>query len=376
MAAEYIASAGNPRSSCASAASGRSRRRPATRSTSTAVPLDAPPDPPAGRRRPVARDRQALARQAAGDRRRGGGRRRDHGRGPPATPTRRCPTPSSSSTSTMFDVDDGRGHRRPRARQGPPRRPPATAAVRPGPDAGRCDRRERRRTGRRALVVRPAARLRGVARAARRQVDLPSRAAARAARRGRDRGSRPRATARTCGRRRRRRRARAPTVERRARGAAAGSTTASRAPAATRSPSPTAILDCGNSGTTTRLLAGRPRRSRPVRDPRRRRLAAPPADGARRRAAPRDGRRGRGPARRHAAAARDHRPRAADAHRLRDAGPQRPGQVGDPARRRSRRTARRAVTEAVATRDHTERMLRARGVAGGRARDRRRRATP
>ena len=46
-----------------------------------------------------------------------------------------------------------------------------------------------------------------------------------------------------------------------------------------------------------------------------------------------------------------------------DAGPQRPGQVGDPARGPRRPTARRAVTEAVATRDHTERMLRARGVA-------------
>ena len=43
-----------------------------------------PPDPPAGHRRPVPRDREALAGQAAGDRRRGGRRRRDHGRGPPA----------------------------------------------------------------------------------------------------------------------------------------------------------------------------------------------------------------------------------------------------------------------------------------------------
>ena len=54
MAAEYIASAGQPAtSSCASAASGRSRRRPATRSTSRPCPLLAAPDPPAGHRRPV-----------------------------------------------------------------------------------------------------------------------------------------------------------------------------------------------------------------------------------------------------------------------------------------------------------------------------------
>ena len=45
---------------------------------------------------PIARDRQALARQAAGDRRRRRRGGRGHGRGPPATRTRRCPTPSSS----------------------------------------------------------------------------------------------------------------------------------------------------------------------------------------------------------------------------------------------------------------------------------------
>ena len=115
---------------------------------------------------------------------------------------------------------------------------------------------------------------------------------------------------------------------------------------------PTGILDCGNSGTTTRLVAGRARRPAAVRRPRRRRLAPAAADGPRRGAAAamgaqfegRDG--GTLPAARRSPAAPAH------ADPLRDPGPQRPGEVRDPAGRprgrgrdgRSARRSRRATT--------------------------------
>ena len=91
--------------------------------------------------------------------------------------------------------------------------------------------------------------------------------------------------------------------------ATAGSTTGSSSPGGDALAEPEDILDCGNSGTTARLAAGRARRALAVRRARRRRLAPPAADGPDRGAAAPDGREARGPGRRDAPAARDHRPR-------------------------------------------------------------------
>ena len=89
MAAEYIASAGNSQIVLCE----RGIRTFETIDPQHARPhrraADAPPHAPAGHRRPVARDREAVARQAARDRRRRGRRGRDHGRGPSA-PRRRA----------------------------------------------------------------------------------------------------------------------------------------------------------------------------------------------------------------------------------------------------------------------------------------------
>ena len=145
---------------------------------------------------------------------------------------------------------------------------------------------------------------------ARRQVDLAPGAAPRAARRGRehDRGG---------GRRRGRPVHGGDRAPRSARpwsalpSTAGAWTTASSRRAATPSSSRTHVLDCGNSGTTTRLVAGllagatlfavldgdASLRRRPMG-----RVAEPLR---------RDGRRVRGPGRRDAPAARDHRPRTA-----------------------------------------------------------------
>ena len=101
-------------------------------------------------------------------------------------------------------------------------------------------------------------------------------------------------------------------------------------------------------------------------DPRRRRVAALAADGPDRRATAGDGRRDRGCRQSgHRAAARPRSTRARG-RRLDDAGAIGTGQVGDPARRAAR-SGTTTVREAVATRDHTERMLRARGIAAVRA---------
>ena len=143
-----------------------------------------------------------------------------------------------------------------------------------------------------------------------------------------------RSTARRGGRAGRTRRA-----GRRARRAA--STTVVTSPGGDALVEPDGVLDCGNSGTTTRLvaglLAGRPLfavldgdaslRRRPMG------RVVEPLRG--------DGRDLRGPPRRHAAAPRGQRPRPPGADRLHDAGAQRPGQVRDPARgaRRRRRDA-------------------------------------
>ena len=124
--------------------------------------------------------------------------------------------------------------------------------------------------------------------------------------------------------------------------AAAGSTTASCRPAATRCVEPEDVLDCGNSGTTTRLVAGLLAGPAAVRRARRRRLAPPAADGPGRpsrcaRWAPSS------PAGRRRRCCRSRSPaaRRLRADPLRHAGAQRPGQVGDPARGASRPTARR-----------------------------------
>ena len=127
-----------------------------------------------------------------------------------------------------------------------------------------------------------------------------------------------------------------------------------------------------------------PRRPPRLRRPRRRRLAARPADGPGGRPAGGDGCHHRRPCRRHAAAAGDHGPRARSS----------PSTTRRPFRSAQVKSAillaglaaagTTTVREPVATRDHTERMLRARGVAGahgaaarrrGRPRGRRRRRT-
>ena len=99
---------------------------------------------------------------------------------------------------------------------------------------------------------------------------------------------------------------------------------------------PDGILDCGNSGTTTRLLAGllagRPMFAVLDGDA----SLRPPSDGPCRGAAALDGGHVRRPARRNAAAAGHHRAGATVAHRLRDARSQCAGQVRDPAGRARR----------------------------------------
>ena len=137
---------------------------------------------------------------------------------------------------------------------------------------------------------------------------------------------------------------------------------------------PAGVLDCGNSGTTTRLvaglLAGRPLFAVLDGDASlRRRPMGRVVEPLRAMGAAFAGRRGdtllplavTGRAR-------------LSPDRPPDARPQRPGQVGDPAGGPRGRRRRPRVTEAVATRDHTERMLRARGR--GRARDARRPTAP
>ena len=102
MAAEYIASAGNTQRHPVRARHPDVRDDDPQHARPHGDPARPPLDPPAGDRRPVARDRQALARQAARDRRHR--RRAPTGSWSRSTraPTRPCPTPSSSSTSTMF----------------------------------------------------------------------------------------------------------------------------------------------------------------------------------------------------------------------------------------------------------------------------------
>ena len=196
----------------------------------------------------------------------------------------------------MFESMMERGHRRARARQGPPRRPP------PGVDG--ADREWRRLTPMTrpagsepavdavpppmtddALVVRPAARLRG-------SPSLPGdksishRAlllALLAEGESADHGGRRWRGRAVDGRRSSRRSA--PRVERPARARRPGRLPGGLARAATRSPSPSGALDCGNSGTTTRLRRRAARRAAAVRDPRRRRLAPAAPDGAGRGAA-------------------------------------------------------------------------------------------
>ena len=262
MAAEYIASAGNPQDHPVRARDPDVRDDDPQHARPHGGPADAPPDPPA-RRSSTRRTRPASAGSSSRSR---------------SAASRWAPTGSWSRSTrdpddalsdaeqqldfAMFDVDDGRGHRRPRARQGPPRRPRTRRRARrperepdPMTRRGSRDQRTAADVTDDAIVVRPAARLRGSPCAARRQVDLAPGAAARAPRRGRepDRERRRRRGRALDGRDRRR--------ARRDRGAgrasaAAGSTTGSCRPAATRSPSPTGVLDCGNSGTTTRLVAG------------------------------------------------------------------------------------------------------------------------
>ena len=126
---------------------------------------------------------------------------------------------------------------------------------------------------------------------------------------------------------------------------------------------PDGVLDCGNSGTTMRLLAGllagRPFLS--VLD--RRRVAAAAADGAASceplRAMGADDRR---PRRRHARAARDPRRRAARAAATSSPVAERAGEVARSCSPGCRPTATTEIVEPAPSRDHTERMLAALGA--------------
>ena len=217
-------------------------------------------------RRPVARHRQALAGQAAGDRRR-------RGRAPTGSWSRSTRDPDEAlsdarAAARLRDVrvDDGRGHRGPRARQGPPRRPPGAGAPRSGSLTrwrGEAPARHRRPPSRRRVVVRPAARLRGSPALPGDKSISPPGAAARAPRRGREPDR---------GRRRRRGRAVDGAGSSRRSGAdrgadapsaAAGWTTGSCRPGGDALAEPEASLDCGNSGTTTPPARRAPRRARP-----------------------------------------------------------------------------------------------------------------
>ena len=215
-----------------------------------------------------------------------------------------------------------------------------------------------------AVVVRPAARLRGELPAARRQVDQPPGADARAAGRRRepDRGRRRRRRRPLDGRRSARRSARV--VERTVDDATGNAVVPrGRRRASTASRSPAADLDCGNSGTSLRLfagiLAGLPFRSVLDGDASlRRRPVARIIEPLRSMGAALHAR------------SNDSLPPLTVIGRT----PLRAVDVSTPVPSAQVKSAillaalradgRTTVRESVATRDHTERMLRARGVAG------------
>ena len=96
---------------------------------------------------------------------------------------------------------------------------------------------------------------------------------------------------------------------------------------------PAADLDCGNSGTSLRLFAGHPRRPALPERPRRRRFIATPSGRSYHRTAALDGRGAARPVGRLPSAGHRDRSHPAPGGRRRDARPERPGQVGDPAGR-------------------------------------------
>ena len=111
MAAEYIASAGNSADHPVRARHPDVRDDDPQHARPHGGAADAPPDPPAGRSstrrtRPGSAGWSSRSRSA-------GWRWAPTGSWSRSTRarTRRCRTPSSSWTSPMFDVDDGRGHR-------------------------------------------------------------------------------------------------------------------------------------------------------------------------------------------------------------------------------------------------------------------------
>ena len=129
----------------------------------------------------------------------------------------------------------------------------------------------------------------------------------------------------------------------------------------------TTCIDCGNSGTTMRvlsgLLAGRPFLSVLTGDAslRERPMAT------RRRTAARDGCARRRPRRRRRARRSSIRGGASARHAPRARGRARAGEVRAAARRASRPTATTEIVSPAPTRDHTERMLGALGCAGRRS---------
>ena len=368
MAAEYIVSSGNP--NVILCERGIRTFETYTRNTMdlAAVPAPQPADPPAGHRRSEPRHRQALARQAAGHRRRRGRRRRRHGRGPSAS-RRRSVRRRAAARPRRVPRADG-GHRpgpRPcsRALHGAVRvrgaRQVAGAdgsAPKPGCPSIERDDRSRLRDRRRARPHGGASARR--APRARRQVGQPSGADAGGPRRRRepDRGAGDGADVRsTAGIVRSARRAGGATPRRRVRRSAIGSSR----PAPTASSSPTAILDCGNSGTIAPAHRRRPRGTPDDDHPRRRRVVAPPSGRSYHRAAAPDGRSAVRPPERLPSSPDRGRPYPARAIDFETPVPS--AQVKSAILLAGLRAdGRTTVRESVATRDHTERMLRARGV--------------
>ena len=196
--------------------------------------------------------------------------------------------------------------------------------------------------------------------AARRQVDQPPGAHAGRARRGREHRRRPPATAPTSARPRR---SSAASGRRSNDGEEHGRTVDYRivSPGADGLVEPDGILDCGNSGTSLRLFAGAARGPADLRDPRRRRLVAQPSGRPYHRATAPMG------AVLHARrndslpplTVIGHTPLAAADIRTPVPSAQVKSAILLAGLRADGRTT---VRETIATRDHTERMLRARGV--------------
>ncbi len=260
MAAEYIVSSGQPERHPLRARHPDVRDLHPEHDGPRRGAAPPPPDAPAGDRRSVARDRKALAREAAGDRgrrRRGG---RGDGRGPSAAgggAVRR----RAAADPRPVPRPDGGARAGPRARSLAPRRP----GPRRGGPRHRRERRERRlrRAGEALIavsspdvaVIRQAHRLRGELRLpgdksiSHRALMLATLAAGESRIAGAGDGADVRSTAAVCA-------ALGATVERTVDDETGNAGYRVISPGADGLREPAADLDCGNSGTSLRLFAG------------------------------------------------------------------------------------------------------------------------